>query len=225
MAHDFASRQRKKNQPEPVERRVRGAVPKPPEASEDKTAENIWDRLPGWGWLGSGLVAGFILAQLFNSSSSPQETAALDTDAAQPAAVVVDETGHQPRFDFYTLLPESEVIAPKIEAYQSTPRDATDQPRFMLQVGSFRTSEDAARQKRRAEGLGFEDVRINPVETGTGDIWHRVQVGPFQDRRILARAQDDLAAAGLDFMLLRLKEEVSEEPESVPVEIRDELTE
>jgi len=228
MAHDFASRQRKKSQPEPGEHRVRGAVPKTAEASQDKASEGIWNRLPGWGWLGIGLVAGFILAQMFSSSPQEPGLAAPETDEPQSeAAVVVEDTdsGHQPRFDFYTLLPESEVIAPKIEAYQSTPRDATDQPRFMLQVGSFRTPADAARQKQRLQELGFEDVRINPVETGTGDIWHRVQVGPYQDRRILARAQDDLAAASLDFMLLRLKEEAAEEPAAVPVEARDELTE
>jgi|AntRauTorckE6833_2_1112554.scaffolds.fasta_scaffold16377_2 cell division protein FtsN len=233
MAHDFASRQRKKNQPEPGEHRVRGAVPKTAEAPEDNTAHNIWSRLPGWGWLGVGLVAGFILAQMFSSSSSQEQTVAHEAPEPQAEAeVLVEESaqnGNQPRFDFYTLLPESEVIAPKIEAYQSTPRDAADQPRFMLQVGSFRTPTDAVRQQKRLQGLGFEEVRIHPVETGEGDIWHRVQIGPFQDRRTLARAQDDIAAAGLEFMLLRLKtEETAEKPQEppiAPVEIKDESTE
>ncbi|MDR9468378.1 SPOR domain-containing protein [Marinospirillum sp.] len=233
MAHDFASRQRKKSQPEPGEHRVRGAVPKTAETPEDKTASGLWSRLPGWGWLSVGLVAGFVLAQMFSSSPSQEPVAAQETPDSQPEAeVLVEESaedGSQPRFDFYTLLPESEVIAPKIEAYQSTPRDAVDQPSFMLQVGSFRTPTDAVRQQERLQELGFEEVRIHPVETGEGDIWHRVQIGPFQDRRTLARAQDDIAAAGLEFMLLRLKkEDTSEEPQerlATPVEVRDELTE
>lgn|GEM_PF-446512 len=209
MAHDFASRQRKKNQPEPSESRVRGAVPKPPEEPGNKSAEDLWDRLPGWGWLGIGLLAGLLLAQLLPSDSSEQEEAASDAVVEETAtAVVVEETqsGHQPRFDFYTLLPESEVIAPKIEAYQSTPRDAENLPRFMLQTGSFRQRADAEQQKRRILDLGFDNVSVSVAESATG-TWYRVRVGPYQDRRLRARAQDDLAAAGLEFMLLSLRDE------------------
>lgn len=234
MAHDFASRQRKKSQAESGERRVRGAVPKPPETTADEVTGNLWSRLPGWGWLSLGLVAGFLLAQLFSTSSEPPVQIAEESADAAGSAVVVEDSspGHQPRFDFYTLLPESEVIAPKIEAYQSTPRDAEDLPKFMLQVGSFRRHSDAERHQARLQELGFEGVRINAVETANGDTWHRVQVGPYQDRRLLARAQDTLAAAGFDFMLLRLREEASSDseeaapaPQAEPVETRDALTE
>ncbi|SFB97223.1 Sporulation related domain-containing protein [Marinospirillum celere] len=234
MAHDFASRQRKKSQAEQGERRVRGAVPKPQDTSADQEAlPNVWSRLPGWGWLGIGLVAGFLIAQML-SPAPEQPLVAAEESEVEGGAVVVEETspGHQPRFDFYTLLPESEVIAPKIEAYQSTPRDAEDQPKFMLQVGSFRRHEDAERHQQRLKGLDFEGVRIYPVETANGDTWHRVQVGPYQDRRLLARAQDTLAAAGFDFMLLRLRDEPQEEagqstaaPEVEAIETREALTE
>ncbi|MBE0506500.1 MAG: SPOR domain-containing protein [Marinospirillum sp.] len=218
MARDFASRQRKRNQPQGQEAapKTRGAVhrasEKPAEASP-----GLWDRLPGWGWLATGLVVGFLVAQLTRPSvptpleaSAPVSQPERATNVAppkQPVKSAEAPTTAQPRFDFYTLLPESEVLAPKIEAYQSTPREAENQPRFMLQVGSFRTTTDAARLEERLKGLGFDLIRVNAVETAAGDTWHRVQVGPYQDRRVLARAQDDLAKAGLEFMLLRLRDE------------------
>lgn len=215
MARDFASRQRKRNQPQgqEVAPKARGAAPR---ASEEpaETSPGLWSRLPGWGWLSIGLVVGFLLAQLATPTApTPLEASAPLQPANQPAAKAVKTpeavapATAQPRFDFYTLLPETEVIAPKIEAYQSTPRDAENLPHFMLQVGSFRSTADAARLEQRLKTLGFDRIRVNAVQSGTGDVWHRVQVGPYQDRRVLARAQDDLAKAGLEFMLLRLRDE------------------
>ncbi len=205
MAHDFASRKRKKSQTEETER-PRGAVPKSPEPDVlDGQGEGIWQRLPGWGWLGIGVVAGLLLAQVFSDGGEVVEPEVAEV-VSEGQAVLVEEpqTTNRPRFDFYTLLPESEVIAPKIEAYQSTPRDAENQPSFMLQTGSFRQREDAVQQQQQLESLGFDNVAISPVESDSGR-WYRVRVGPYQDRRLRARAQDDLAAAGVDFLLLSVR--------------------
>ena len=228
MARDFASRQRKRNQPQGQDAapKTRGAVPRASE-SEALPPITLWDRLPGWGWLAMGLVVGFLVAQLTRPSTpTPLEASAQAVQEQKTVAAPAEPTAKtaeadapvtpQPRFDFYTLLPESEVIAPKIEAYQSTPREAENLPRFMLQVGSFRTTSDAARLEERLKELGFDRIRVNAVVTGTGDTWHRVQVGPYQDRRVLARAQDDLAKAGLEFMLLRLRDEPEAEATTQP---------
>ena len=217
MARDFASRQHKRtnNKSEGTEKaKTRGAVARPVE-TEPATDFSIWDRLPGWGWLVLGLLLGFLVAQLaqFTEPTPLQEKpplAAAKSPAAdtKPTKTTSKPTGQPaPRFDFYTLLPESEVIAPEVEAYKSTPREAENQPKFMLQVGSFRSHADAVKQQERLKSLGYDRIRISEVETGSGDIWHRVQVGPYQDRRLLARAQNDLAKAGLDFMLFRLNDE------------------
>lgn len=210
MAHDFASRQRQKKQPDVKESRTRGAVPKPADTEENSSpVGDFWARLPPWGWLVAGCVIGMVFAQLLPSGSDPVAVAEVEEINAQAAtAVVVEEAepGNQPRFDFYTLLPESEVIAPKIEAYQSTPRDAENLPRFMLQTGSFRHRSDAEQQQQRLNELGFDNVHVSSAESSNG-TWYRVRVGPYQDRRLRARAQDDLASAGYEFMLLSLRED------------------
>jgi len=225
MAKDFASRQRKRNTPEKAEAaKSRGASPRA--AEENLPRLNLWDRLPGWGWLMLGLIAGFFIAVLGQSSSQTplqEKPPLVATDVNKASQAKSEEKSEKvsaasknqstPRFDFYTLLPESEVVAPEIEAYKSTPREAKNQPRFMLQVGSFRSAADAKRQEERLKSLGYDRIRVSEVETGSGDTWHRVQVGPYQDRRLLARTQNDLAKAGLDFMLLRLRDEpLAEQP-------------
>jgi len=221
MARDYASRQRKRTKTEEgteVRVNTRGASPKTVE--EEATDLIFWDRLPGWGWLTLGLVVGFMAAILSQPSGQTplQEKPPLIATEVENAPQSKNEEKSRetsakakdqstPRFDFYTLLPESEVVAPEVEAYKSTPREAKDQPRFMLQVGSFRSAVDAKRQEDRLKSLGYDRIRISEVETGSGDIWHRVQVGPYQDRRLLARAQNNLAKAGFDFMLLKLPDE------------------
>lgn len=250
MARDYASRQRKRIKPEAgaeaaekAAPKTRGAVPRPVEEEADVAVE-FWARLPGWGWLAIGLVAGFLVANLGQPSAPTplQEKPPLafvetkDTvkddvkvEAKVPAKPSVDKAAANPsaqsansevskladkevekpapRFDFYTLLPESEVVAPEVEAYKSTPREAEDQPRYMLQVGSFRSSSDAKKQQERLKALNYDNTRISEIETASGDTWYRVQVGPYQDRRLLASVQNNLAKSGLDFMMLRLKDE------------------
>ncbi|MFK7160624.1 SPOR domain-containing protein [Marinospirillum sp. MEB164] len=223
MAQDFASRQRKR----PAES-VRSATPTaPPVAAVAPAPSDFWSLLPGWGWLIGGGLLGLLIGVLIASpeSTSPPPTvterqeAVFDTEGVtrvrdaqpEPEAATTEPPARQTaRFDFYTLLPEVEVIAPTVEAYQSTPRDASSAPRFMLQVGSFRQLQDAQRLEARLVALGFEQIQIQAVETATGGVWHRVQIGPWQDRRLMARAQDQLARAGIEFMLLRLRDEPTE---------------
>ncbi|WP_456268124.1 SPOR domain-containing protein [Kushneria sp. AK178] len=93
--------------------------------------------IPGWLWGLVGLVAGFAIAQYFQSDAPSQrdQVAAVvtkkraDTDAQQQegdSAPQPADEGQMPTFEFYTLLPESEVIAPNVEDYSSSPRPGTE---------------------------------------------------------------------------------------------------
>ena len=150
-----------------------------------------------------------------------------------------------PTFEFYTLLPESEVIAPggKVPSSTATPpprpepapaepaattsdddpiarviaanmeADGAAQPaassadanaRFMLQAASFREASDADRLAGRLKDFGLL-AKISEVKTGGGDTWHRVQVGPYSDRRELNRAQDLMTTQGIEPLLIQLQ--------------------
>lgn len=93
--------------------------------------------VPGWLWALVGIIAGFAIAQYFQNDAPPKrdQVAAVvakkradggDQQQGSEAASQASEEGQMPTFEFYTLLPESEVIAPNVEDYSSAPRPGTE---------------------------------------------------------------------------------------------------
>ncbi|MCH4561981.1 SPOR domain-containing protein [Halomonas sp. EGI 63088] len=91
--------------------------------------------LPGWLWGLAGLTAGFLLAQHQHGTAPwqegsdsplatvvPRTPSAGDEAAQRPQASSAPEEPRMPTFEFYTLLPESEVVAPRGEVPASTAR-------------------------------------------------------------------------------------------------------
>ncbi|MGY4878507.1 SPOR domain-containing protein [Vreelandella aquamarina] len=88
----------------------------------NKTTKTSRTPLPGWLWALGGLVVGFFLAHYQNGTAPWQEDPATgpeatvisreqrDDSAAEGSAE--DDKASMPTFEFYTLLPETEVIAP-----------------------------------------------------------------------------------------------------------------
>ncbi|MWJ28707.1 SPOR domain-containing protein [Halomonas sediminis] len=88
-----------------------------------RATRSSW-RLPGWVWGLAGMAAGFFLAQHQHGTAPWQEQATSPPQATvlpKPAASQEREAAREteaaaepamPTFEFYTLLPETEVIAP-----------------------------------------------------------------------------------------------------------------
>ncbi|MGB1202549.1 MAG: SPOR domain-containing protein, partial [Alloalcanivorax venustensis] len=49
-------------------------------------------------------------------------------------------------------------------------------------------------------------ARIQPVDMDNGDTWHRVMIGPYDNINTLHRAQDKLAANGVETLPIQLKD-------------------
>lgn len=127
-----------------------------------------------------------------------------------------DETKTVTKFDFYTLLPEREVIVPNdreaVKAIDKS-KTANDQPQnaqaaggeqLFLQAGSFRSAQEAERRRTQIKTLGL-NAKVEEV-TANADTWYRVQAGPFTSRDQLGKARDQLKAAGIESLLLRQKQ-------------------
>lgn len=134
----------------------------------------------------------------------------VDDKSAKP-----DETKTVTKFDFYTLLPEREVIVPNDrEAIKAAEKPktaagqqqvaATDTEQLFLQAGSFRSAQEAERRRGQIKALGL-DAKVEEVTANT-DTWYRVQAGPFTSREQLSKARDQLKAAGIESLLLRQKQ-------------------
>lgn len=173
-------------------------------------------------WLGvlTGLLIGLFVAFLvyikMQSNGQPPQVIVKETLPAKSSVdnVPGDEPPAdkppEPRFDFYTLLPELEVVVPEQQIQGKTEQGVRQVERpgtYYLQVGSFKNSEQADRLKAELAIMGFETViqKVTIDNNQTTDTWHRVRVGPYSELEALNSARRKLKAGGIDSSLVRIK--------------------
>jgi len=153
--------------------------------------------IPAWFWLLGGILIGLgtavalmlkgylpelkqHLPSVDSTPSGSSESALVEGDDAETAKP------KKPRYDFFTVLPEMEVVVPEQELSRkavpspnTTPSDTQDS--YILQVGSFRNSADAEQMKARLALLG--SMATVQTVTVNNQTWHRVRIGPFKGAR------------------------------------------
>lgn len=173
-------------------------------------------------WLLTGILIGLGLAwYLFAKGYIPQprdDNAATaespapggDAEAGSEEVAPRGRDGKRPQYDFFTVLPEMEVVVPEqelSERVQPPGNDAAggtaagDATRYLLQVGSFRSTADAEQMKARLALLGI----VAQVQTVTVNdaTWHRVRVGPVSSARQADDMRGRLADNGIDSLVLK----------------------
>lgn len=110
----------------------------------------------------------------------------------KPAQETTQAAKDEKRFEFYEMLPKSEVTTSDPTVYKSTPKTAVAQQQYLLQAGSFRNAQDADRMRAQLILLGLPNVRSEKTSSGNG-IWYRVRTGPFKNRTELSAATNKLA--------------------------------
>ena len=180
--------------------------------------------LPASALLGTGFIAGIICSVLVYStgiSKHPEREAKLAASKAAAAQEKAQkdrkDVTSNTKFDFFTVLPEREVIvteeprpAPKkpSNTIQQVDKPPVEKPdisgeRYILQAGSFRQGADADRRRAQILLLGL-DAKVESVEAN-GDRWHRVYVGPFQSHNTLSDARSKLINESIDTLVIRQK--------------------
>lgn len=171
---------------------------------------------PAWMWLLTGLLIGLGLAYyLWSKGYIPQPgvESSVSSDSAAQGGPADDEemapASSEPaksRYDFFTVLPEMEVVVPEQElAKKSQPTETAtaqaDAGSYLLQVGSFRENSDAEQLKARLALLGIT-ARIQSV-TVNGATWHRVRVGPVSGARQADAMRNQLANNGIESLVMK----------------------
>jgi cell division protein FtsN len=147
----------------------------------------------------SGLIVGALCMHFVPALLEPS---ASDT-------ITETETEHQSKlsvlkFDFYTLLKDSEIIVPD----GNQPNESKSQPEtdyiYLLQAGSFTNPRDA--ESLRIQLLLFHlTANIETFELNSGATVNRVLVGPFASRAKTASAKTKLAENNINSILLKRK--------------------
>ncbi len=155
-------------------------------------------RVPGWIWLITGVALGALITLLMRLSEM-QPNPPTQHSNAKPTAT--QETSNPVIFKFYELLKDTEILVPEREVPAV---QADDNTLFVLQVASFRSAEDA--EQARAELMLLNlDAHIEKANVDSGQTWHRVIVGPYQNRSQMAKARDTLISNRYEAMLLKRK--------------------
>jgi len=115
------------------------------------------------------------------------------------------------KFNFYTILPELEVLIPDSETRppesksQGSPAAVAAGKQYILQAGSFRGQDDADKLKATLALLGFE-ASVQKV-TINREAWHRVRLGPYANTRDLYRNINLLHKHDINAMPMELKQD------------------
>ena len=108
------------------------------------------------------------------------------------------------KFDFYTILPETESTVTEKEIKENTLTIKKDN--YFLQVGAFQNEADADNMKAKLALQGYEAV----VQTATipeKGVWHRVRVGPLSDIEQINKTRGDLTTNGFNTDLIKVHTE------------------
>ncbi|MGQ0709310.1 MAG: SPOR domain-containing protein [Rhodoferax sp.] len=81
--------------------------------------------------------------------------------------------------------------------------DASDVFIYWVQVGAYRTAEDAEAQRAKLQLAGI-DTKVSAREQ-SGRLVHRVRVGPFDKREDAERSKEKLDKSGLETALVRVQ--------------------
>ena len=108
------------------------------------------------------------------------------------------------KFDFYTILPETESTVTEQEIKNNVQTVKKDS--YFLQVGAFPDEADADNMKAKLALQGFEAV----VQTATipeKGVWYRVRVGPLSDIAQINKIRGELTTNGFNTDLIKVHTE------------------
>jgi len=125
----------------------------------------------------------------------------------------------RPRFDFYTILPELEVLIPAEELKikkrkikdkpglknkSSVSTTSNNQGAYVLQAGSFKSFDQADRRKAKLALLSVT-ANIQRVTINDNEVWYRVRIGPFSDLNKLNKIRVQLFKQNINAIPLKVK--------------------
>lgn len=172
--------------------------------------KNTRQRSLPWGPMFISFAVGLFIMFLVNIKDNvPVEKADKAVEKTQKSKAI------EPTFDFYTLLPEMEVVvdtpkqAQKKTIVTSPPQQTSstkseNKVSYLLQVGSFKSAEDADSYRARLALLGIES-KVQTVTIDKKDTWHRVQIGPIVGRDKADMLQRQLKQNNIESLLMRAR--------------------
>ena len=181
--------------------------------------------LPGYLWLLSGLAIGLFVAFIIYLDKQPETEKNFGTAVQHELEKIKQQSKKkaiekkstpaekkEQKFNFYTILPELEVLIPENETrppetknapHTAGTKQAGSTKQYILQVGSFQNLNDAEKLKANLALLGIaaeiQHVTVNKQQ------WHRVRSGPYRNKNQLYKDQNLLNKNDIHGISIELK--------------------
>jgi cell division protein FtsN len=122
----------------------------------------------------------------------------------EPASAAATETERE--YDFYGMLPKSEVVVPETDPkapVPAVPNTPIVRPGvYVLQLGMFKKLDEAERLQAKLLRLGVQSaVQRIAIES---EVLHRVRIGPVSNLNDLNRTRAALQRAEIDAVVIRV---------------------
>ena len=192
---------------------------------KSRTTRKQKKSLPGYVWLLSGLAIGLFVALIIYLDKQPETDQDFGSAVQHELEKLKQRSNNktveksktrvekkEQKFNFYTILPELEVLIPESETRppetKNKPGTSDGQPsdsakQYILQVGSFQNRIDAEKLKANLALLGLKaDVQHVTVNN---QAWHRVRSGPYRDKKQLYKDQNLLNQNDIHAISIELK--------------------
>ncbi len=150
----------------------------------------------------------YLITQLFKKDEKTPVPVAVEQqkDAKSQAEVkpapVVDLGPKPPQFDFYTILPDKEVIVPEYEIKTRAREERVGKAKethYVMQAGSYKTVKEADELRLKLATMGIES-KVD--KSKIGDVnWYRVKMGPYTQTESVNTVQSRLRKNGIDVLV------------------------
>ena len=150
----------------------------------------------------------YLITKLFKKDENTSVSIAVEqqkdpkSQAEDKAVPVVDLGPKPPQFDFYTILPDKEVIVPEYEIKTRAREERVGKAKethYVMQAGSFKTAKEADELRLKLAAMGIES-KID--KSKMGDVnWYRVKMGPYTQTESVNTVQSRLRKNGIDVLV------------------------
>jgi len=193
-----------------VERRAQGRA-----AAERRRQFDRDNSVGLWRWmLITALIIGFVVFMVYLTSEPKQQIPQLSQTIqgkaeAEKTATPQEEKKPEvmpgpkiPQFDFYTILPEKEVVVPEYEIKTRTREERVGKAKetqYIMQAGSFKTFKEADQLRTKLASMGIES-KVQKAKVGSVN-WYRVKMGPYTKTASINTIRARLRQNGIDVII------------------------
>ncbi|MGZ8158011.1 MAG: SPOR domain-containing protein [Methylobacter sp.] len=173
------------------------------------------DSLSLWRWmLITALIISFVVFLVYLRGTGSKQITPPPAIPTKPEEIKVEAPKQEkkpepgpvlPQFDFYTILPEKEVIVPDYEINTRAREERVGQAKtasYILQAGSFRDFKDADSLRAKLALMGIES-KVEKAKVGNV-VWNRVKMGPYTQMASVSTIRTRLRENGIDVIVMEV---------------------